>query len=194
MRSFNSVSELLHHGVGRGSTGGVESESWLCFSRRFVFSAAPVRASHVWLCDPEHLLSAEEEAVVQAKLLKLRDTRAHVCADGQSHPFQVKHAAVSGNPKTTAHCLHCTSLLRPLCASQLAVAVVPDIYVGESRTAQDAADTMARELLLYVHLRSCASEALGMGDWLCSLGETFEAQVMGSGEPTVSRRPPFSLR
>merc|ERR1712014_336279 len=44
---------------------------------------------HSWICDPERLLSPNEQAVVESRLLKLRDSTSHRCRDGKIHPYQM---------------------------------------------------------------------------------------------------------
>merc|ERR1712007_291211 len=76
------------------------------------------KVSHSWLCDPDKLLTVDEQAYIEARLMQLRDTTQHVCKDGKKHFYQ------------------------------LGAAVAKDIAVAENQTAQEAADTMARDLLL----------------------------------------------
>ncbi|XP_026192899.1 uncharacterized protein LOC113147232 [Cyclospora cayetanensis] len=83
-------------------------------TERCTFSS---RQTHSWFCDPEKLLSPEEQAELESALLKVRDQRAHSCADGQLHHFQAP------------------------------VAVVPSLLVTDTQTVQQAADSMANQLL-----------------------------------------------
>merc|ERR1712083_674163 len=73
---------------------------------------------HSWVCDPDKLLTVDEQAFIEARLMQLRDTTQHVCKDGQKHFYQ------------------------------LGVAVAKDIVVSEEQTAQEAANVMSRDLLL----------------------------------------------
>ncbi|CDJ61856.1 Chromosome III, complete sequence, related [Eimeria maxima] len=50
--------------------------------------------SHSWVCDPDHLLSPEEQAFVEARLLKLRDTAQSTCNDSQNY-YQAAVAVAS---------------------------------------------------------------------------------------------------
>ncbi|CDJ69562.1 hypothetical protein ENH_00070840 [Eimeria necatrix] len=50
--------------------------------------AFAARKNHSWLCDPQRLLPPQEEAELELALLRLRDLRAHECADGKLHHFQ----------------------------------------------------------------------------------------------------------
>lgn len=53
------------------------------------------RQSHSWFCDPEKLLSPEEQSELEAALLKVRDQHAHSCTDGQIHHFQASQLSVN---------------------------------------------------------------------------------------------------
>lgn len=50
--------------------------------------------SHSWLCDPEHYLSLDEQLVIEALLLKIRDTNFHKCSDGRPYFYQIGVAIV----------------------------------------------------------------------------------------------------
>ncbi|XP_026189618.1 uncharacterized protein LOC113146450 [Cyclospora cayetanensis] len=50
--------------------------------------------SHSWICDPDQLLSPQEQAFVEARLLKLRDTAQSNCNDSQKY-YQVAVAVAS---------------------------------------------------------------------------------------------------
>nr|CEL73412.1 TPA: hypothetical protein BN1205_090620 [Toxoplasma gondii VEG] len=74
-------------------------------------------ATHSWLCDPDHLLTPQEQSTLESRLMKLRDSTEHDCPDGRRHFYQA------------------------------AVAVAHDIYVPEDQIPQQAADEMAHALL-----------------------------------------------
>ncbi|KFG59780.1 repair protein [Toxoplasma gondii RUB] len=74
-------------------------------------------ATHSWLCDPDHLLTPQEQSTLESRLMKLRDSTEHDCPDGRRHFYQA------------------------------AVAVAHNIYVPEDQIPQQAADEMAHALL-----------------------------------------------
>ncbi|KAL8275869.1 hypothetical protein Esti_000205 [Eimeria stiedai] len=112
---------------GRGKEENVTLYTAATFPNPFTepekctFSA---RQSHSWFCDPEKLLSPQEQAELEVTLLKARDERAHTCADGQTHHFQASWS-----------CLY------------IAVTVMPSLLVPEGKSLQEASDDMAYQLL-----------------------------------------------
>ncbi|CDJ41664.1 hypothetical protein ETH_00010430 [Eimeria tenella] len=77
---------------GRGKEEAAMLYSAATFPNPFVEPercAFAARKTHSWLCDPEKLLPPLEEAELELALLRLRDERAHECADGKLHHFQV---------------------------------------------------------------------------------------------------------
>lgn len=50
-----------------------------------------LRATHSWLCDPDHLLTPDEQSVLESRLMKLRDSTEHRCPDGRKYFYQVGH-------------------------------------------------------------------------------------------------------
>jgi len=75
------------------------------------------KINHTWLCDPDGLMTHDEETRLESRLLKLRDTRSHKCPQGKDEFYQA------------------------------AVAVATDIVVPENETPQQATDGFAHALL-----------------------------------------------
>ncbi|CDJ50367.1 hypothetical protein, conserved [Eimeria brunetti] len=61
------------------------SEAWFPATGRPPMRKAEQDLSHSWVCDPDHLLSPEEQAFVEARLLKLRDTAQSKCNDADNY-------------------------------------------------------------------------------------------------------------
>lgn len=83
---------------------------------RCVFSTD---ANTSWLCDPDMILNAEQQAYLESRLLRVRDRANHQCSDGINYPYQI------------------------------AVVVVSNIAVSPTanETPQDAAHNIAKQLL-----------------------------------------------
>lgn len=64
-----------------------------------------------WLCDPDMLLSFDEQANIESKLLRIRDRTVHKCSDGLLYSYQIAVVVVSSvavspaneNPQEAAH-------------------------------------------------------------------------------------------
>ncbi|CDJ31864.1 uncharacterized protein EMH_0010490 [Eimeria mitis] len=61
------------------------SEVWWPATGRPPLRKAQRALSHSWVCDPDHLLSPEEQAFVETRLLKLRDTAQSKCNDADNY-------------------------------------------------------------------------------------------------------------
>ncbi|CDI84899.1 hypothetical protein, conserved [Eimeria praecox] len=70
------------------------SEVWWPATGRPPLRRAQKALSHSWICDPDHLLSPEEQAFVEARLLKLRDTAQSKCNESPNY-YQTAVAVAS---------------------------------------------------------------------------------------------------